>query len=60
MSGPVCPVCGAAWGTCGGHPTARVWVLDVLSRHEAEVRHWATVVEVGLALIVVGVLTLIM
>ncbi len=51
MSGPVCPVCGAAWGTCGGHPSWAEIGVRALAR---------SLVTLGLLLIGVGVLTLIM
>lgn len=36
----------------------RVYLLERISEREAEIRAWAWVVELGLSLIVVGLLTL--
>ncbi len=63
MSGPVCPVCGGPFGACPcngqGKPKTRVYVLERISEREAEIREWAWVVELGLALILVGLVTLL-
>ncbi len=53
VSGPVCPTCGGPFGSCacvGGKVRAL----------EPEVRHWLGLVELGVALILVGVITLLM
>lgn len=59
----MCPVCGGPFGACScngqGQPKIRMYVLERVSQREAEIREWAGVVELGLALIMVGLLILL-
>lgn len=61
--GPVCPACGGPFGACPcngqGKPKIRAFVLERVSQREAEIREWAWVVELGLSLIMVGLLILL-
>lgn len=63
MRGPVCPVCGGPFGACScngqGQPKIRTFVLERISEREAEIRDWVWVVELGFALILVGLVTLL-
>jgi len=62
--GPVCSACGGPFYGCGctGMPKpakGRVYLLERLSEREAEVRAWAGLIELGLAMIMVGLLILL-
>lgn len=62
LFGPVCPACGGPFYGCGctGMPKPkRVFLLERISAREAEIREWAWVVELGLSLIMVGLLILL-